>query len=676
VSLAKGAISMIQNSSSGPSELASMSLGSLAPAQSRFREQWLRGTLSAGRNVFVLLVELLLVTISFELSMSHFESRLAPLEIGEAAILIVVLVLVFRGAALIAFGVCERSFRHAGLSDAIAIAKAVAVSSVALYAACFGLKTHFDVVPPGGFFLADAATLFLMLSTFQFSARIYHFFVDTAGTSAAAAKRVVIIGAGDAGVSVLRELLDMPRSGIVPVALVDDDPMKRGTLICGVPVVGGLPNLAAVLSEFQASEVLVCIPSATSSQRKRILAACRKGGVPIRTLPGVVSLLDNRASMRDLRSITIEDLLQRDEFVPDRNLTSQLVAAKVVLVTGAGGSIGSELCRQIAAACPRRLVLVDKSENSLFYCHLGIQEACPGLEIIPVLGDVTDDHFVRTTMLQGRPNLVFHAAAFKHVGMMELHPDQAIRNNVLGTRNVLLAATDAGAEIFVNVSTDKAVNPRCYMGLSKKLAELFVKESDARHRTRCMSVRFGNVAGSTGSVLRIFSEQIRQGKPLHVTDPHATRYFMSIPEAVFLILCAASLGKGGETFIFDMGEPVNIYELARTLMLFAGVMPGEELPIHFTGLKDGEKVAEELWDGWEVPESTDNSRIFKLAGSNPLSIDIFSAVGRFHEFIAAHDHAGLVQYIAELVPGFAQQRTSLSEFATNQVQDDLERVNA
>jgi FlaA1/EpsC-like NDP-sugar epimerase len=514
-----------------------------------------------------------------------------------------------------------------------------------------------------------------MLCAVQFSARIYHFLMDTAGISAADTKRVVIIGAGDAGVSVLRELLETPRTGIVPVALVDDDPMKRGTLICGVPVVGGLPNLAVVLSEFQASEVLICVPSATPGQRKRIFAACRMCGVPVRTLPGVVSLLNNRASMRDLRAITIEDALQREQFVPDHKLTSQLVAGKVVLVTGAGGSIGSELCRQIASASPRRLILVDKSENSLFYCHMGIQEACPGLEIVPVLGDVTDEHFVRVTMLQQRPDLVFHAAAFKHVGMMELHPDQAIRNNVLGTRNVLLAATDAGVEIFVNVSTDKAVNPRCYMGLSKKLAELFVKESDARHRTRCMSVRFGNVAGSTGSVLRIFLEQIRQGKPLHVTDPHATRYFMSIPEAVFLIVCAASLGKGGETFIFDMGEPVNIYELARTLMLFAGVMPGEELPIHFTGLKDGEKVAEELWEDWEVPESTGNSRIFKLAGTNPLSIDIFAAVGRFREFIAAHDNAGLAEYIGELVPGFTYQRASIAEFALNQGQDDLERAH-
>jgi len=624
----------------------------------------------------VLLVELLLVTVSLEFSISHFASKLTPIEVRGSTILILALALLFRGLAFIAFGVCERSFRHAGFSDAIAIAKAVAVSGIVLYAVCFGLKGYLGVVPPGGFFLADAATVFLVLSAFQFSARIYHLAVDTAGGPLAETKRVVIIGAGDAGVSVLRELLDMPRSGIVPVALVDDDPMKRGTLICGVPVVGGLPNLARVLSEFRASEVLICIPSATTGRRKRIFAACRACGVPVRTLPGLVSLLDNRASMRDLRSITIEDVLQRDEFVPDSKLTRQLVAGKVVLVTGAGGSIGSELCRQIAAASPRRLILVDKSENSLFYCHMGIQEAFPSLEIVPVLGDVTDEHFVRSSLLRERPNLVFHAAAFKHVGMMELHPDQAIRNNVLGTRNTLLASTDAGVETFVNVSTDKAVNPRCYMGLSKKLAELFVKESNARHKTRCMSVRFGNVAGSTGSVLRIFSEQIRQGKPLSVTDPHATRYFMSIPEAVFLILCAAALGQGGETFIFDMGEPVNIYELARTLMLFAGVMPGEELPIHFTGLKDGEKVAEELWEDWEVPESTENSRIFKIAGSNPLSIDIFSAIGRFHDFIETHDDAGLVEYIGQLVPGFAQQRTSLSASGANQAQDDLERIDA
>ena len=393
----------------------------------------------------------------------------------------------------------------------------------------------------------------------------------------------------------------------------------------------------------------------------RILASCLKCGVPVRTLPCLADLLTHRATTRDLRALSVEEALQRERFVPDHSVARSLVGGKIVLVTGAGGSIGSELCRQIAAANPKRLVLVDKSENSLFYCHLGIEEAFPGIEIAPYLVDVTDSHSIRDAILEQKPDFVFHAAAYKHVGMMELHPDQAMRNNVLGTRNVLMACMEAKVQTFVNVSTDKSVNPRCFMGLSKKLTELLVKEFAKRYGIRYMNVRFGNVAGSTGSVLRIFSERINNGQPLRVSDPHATRYFMSISEAVSLILCAASMGKGGETFIFNMGTPVNIYELARALTLFAGVVPGEELPIQFTGLKEGEKINEELWEDWEIPQPTENPQMYRLIGSDPLAIDILPSVRRLQEYLTAHDQAGLREYLGELVPTFASQRSGLSE---------------
>jgi FlaA1/EpsC-like NDP-sugar epimerase len=651
---------MIQQSGEALSGLTSASFKTSGKTVSARIRNWACKPSWNGRGILICMAELSLVAASFLFTASLFATSGSGNMPAAVTFIFLPLALVIRGMAFQLFGVCERSFRHAGIADVIAIGKSVGTSSVLLYLFSLIVRTRSGIFLPAHLFIADAVILFLLLSAFHFGARIYNYSSEVKVKEGTSARRVVIIGAGDAGASVLKELLDTPRSGIIPVALVDDDPAKKGTLICGVPIAGSIANLSEVLFSYQGSEVLICIPSATQGQRHRILATCLKCGVPVRTLPCLADLLTYRASTRDLRAVSIEDALQRDRFVPDHSLATNLVGGKVVLVTGAGGSIGSELCKQIAAASPKRLILIDKSENSLFYCHMGLGEAFPGLDIVPFLVDVTDSHSVREVLVNEEPEFVFHAAAYKHVGMMERHPDQAIRNNVLGTRNVLLSAVEAGVKTFVNVSTDKSVNPRCFMGLSKKLTELLVREFAERHGVQYMNVRFGNVAGSTGSVLRIFSEQINKGQPISITDPHATRYFMSIPEAVSLILCAASIGTGGETFIFNMGTPVNIYELARALTLFAGVVPGEELPIHFTGLKEGEKVSEELWEDWEVPQATENQHVFRLTGSDPLAIEILAAVQQMQDLLSIHDQTGLLEYLDEIAPRFAMQRSGIS----------------
>ncbi len=651
---------MIQQSGETLSGLSSATFKSSKKTVSQRIGHWFCEPSWNGRGILICMAELGLVAASFLFTASLFATGGSGYLPAAVTLIFLPLALVIRGMAFQLFGVCERSFRHAGIADVIAIGKSVGTSSALLYLFSLIVRTRSGIFLPGNLFIADAVILFLLLSAFHFGARIYNYSSEIKVKEGTSARRVVIIGAGDAGASVLKELLDAPRSGIIPVALVDDDPAKKGTMICGVPIAGNIDNLCDVLFSYQGSEVLICIPSATQGQRHRILATCLKCGVPVRTLPCLADLLTYRASTRDLRAVSIEDALQRDRFVPDHSLATNLVGGKVVLVTGAGGSIGSELCKQIAAASPERLILIDKSENSLFYCHMGLGEAFPGLDIIPFLVDVTDSHSVREVFVNEEPDFVFHAAAYKHVGMMERHPDQAIRNNVLGTRNVLLSAVEAGVKTFVNVSTDKSVNPRCFMGLSKKLTELLVREFAERHGVQYMNVRFGNVAGSTGSVLRIFSEQINKGQPISITDPHATRYFMSIPEAVSLILCAASIGTGGETFIFNMGTPVNIYELARALTLFAGVVPGEELPIHFTGLREGEKVSEELWEDWEVPQATENQHVFRLTGSDPLAIEILAAVQQMQDLLSIHDQTGLLEYLDEIAPRFAMQRSGIS----------------
>jgi FlaA1/EpsC-like NDP-sugar epimerase len=617
---------------------------------------WFSVPVRCSYRIIVLAAEVAAVLFSFILNLSIFDALLSQGRVSTGAWLLIPIVLLLRGGGLLAFGVWRRSFRYASVADIFAIGQAIATSSIVLYIAYRILESRLHVFLPGLLFVTDAITAFLLLCLLHFSMRLYKYQLTRTARSLVDSKRVVVVGAGDAAACVLHELASAPESGISPVALVDDDTTKEGMCIQGVQVVGSIANLSEVVLKYRASEVLVCIPSASERQTRRILAACLECGVPIRALPSVTECVNCRASWRELRSIRIEDVLQRKPFVPDRSITRNLVAGRVVLVTGAGGSIGSELSRQIAAAGPSRLILVDKSENSLFYIHSSIAETFPEVDAVPVLADIVDQYLVHDLFERERPHLVFHAAAFKHVGMMEMHPEQAIRNNVLGTRNVLLSAVKGGIQSFVNISTDKAVNPRSYMGLSKKLTELMVKEAAWRYGAPCMNVRFGNVAGSSGSVIKIFSERITSGKPLRVTDPRATRYFMSIPEAVYLILCAATLGRGGETFILDMGAPVNIYELARTVSLFSGLVPGEDLPIQFTGLREGEKIHEELWEESERPQPTVNRQIFELKGGDPLPADVLDTVRRLEEFLSDRNFSGMLDYIDQSLPHFTHNR--------------------
>lgn len=561
------------------------------------------------------------------------------------------ILLLFRLAALASVRLYRRSLRYASLLDLISIAKVASCSSILFW----GLASwkFQSLTIPAAVFLVDWAFLQLFWGGLHFGARILR-------TQFAAGrkdgKRVVIVGAGDAGMTLLKELALDPASRCRPVAVIDDDPQKLGRTMYGVSVAGATKDLARIASQACADEILICIPSATRAQMREILDACRQSGVPVRTLPTVGELIGGKVSRRDLRSPRIEDLLQREEIRLDAQETQIVVGGKVVLVTGAGGSIGSELCRQIAQANPQKLLLLDRAENSLFYVNLEISERLGPERVKPLLVDLLHRNRLLEILREEKPDIVFHAAAHKHVGMLELHPEEAIRNNVLGTRNIAKAALDCGASRFVNISTDKAVSPRNYMGLSKKITELCIQEL-ARVGGTCFSnVRFGNVAGSTGSVLRLFWDQIEKGGPIRVTDPRATRYFMSVPEAVHLILRAAALGKGGETFVFDMGEPLNIYELARTMMLFAGLKPEEDIPIEFVGLKNGEKITEELWEEWEHPLPTPCDRIRVIRETDALARGILFRMQEMEEYLARGDREGLVKYIQEIAPDFRATR--------------------
>jgi FlaA1/EpsC-like NDP-sugar epimerase len=606
----------------------------------------------AHRSWIVLSLEIVLAAASYVLAVYIVSETHEPGWAAEILRATFGFLIMFRVAGLVIARPYQRSLRYACIPDLISIGKIALFSGLFFWA--FVYWQFQELKTPFALFVLDWMILQLLWGGLHFGSRIIK---TQQAVRRKHGRRVLIVGAGDAGMTLVKELSTDPASACRPMALVDDDPTKSNRSMYGVPVVSGTKDIARLAREMRAEEILICIPSATPSQMNDILTVCRRSRLPVRTLPSLAELAHERVSKHQLRSPKITDLLDRMEIRIDLEEARKVVSGRVVLVTGAGGSIGSELCRQIAQASPQKIILLDKSENSLFYIHREISQRCEAARVMPVLTDILNRQSLRDLLNSERPDVIFHAAAHKHVGLLEMHPQEAIRNNVIGTRNVAEAALECGAAQFVNISTDKAVSPKSYMGLSKKLTELCVQELARTHRKPFSNVRFGNVAGSSGSVLRLFWEQIQKGEPLLVTDPRATRYFMSVPEAVHLILRAAALGKGGETFVFDMGEPLNIYELAKAMALFAGLEPGRDLPIEFIGLKAGEKIEEQLWADWEQPVRTKAESILMIAEQNPAARGILGKIRKIENFLQRDDRDGLIEYLSQIEPGFKSTHT-------------------
>ena len=428
--------------------------------------------------------------------------------------------------------------------------------------------------------------------------------------------RALIVGAGSAGIRILEEIESRRRLRLAVVGFVDDDVSKVGLRVCGTPVLGRIDDLPALVAEHEVGEVLIAIPSASPALLRRVVQHCTEARVRHRVLPTLSELVEGSVIYTQMREVKVDDLLAREPVQLDAARVHSLVTGKTVLVTGAAGSIGSELCRQLAAHEPERLILYDRHENGVFVLEMELQARFPRVPLVPVLGTVLLEDQLRTVFAAHRPDLVFHAAAYKHLPMAERNVLETIRNNVIGTRNVAQAAIEHGAQEFVLVSTDKAVLPTSIMGATKRAAEMIVQELGNRG-CRFVAVRFGNVLGSSGSVVPLFREQIARGGPVTVTDPEVTRYFMTIPEAVQLILQAASLGRGGEIFILDMGQPVRILDLARQMIRLSGFEPDEDIPISFIGLRPGEKLHEELMTAEEEVAATQHDRIKVVQASGP-----------------------------------------------------------
>ena len=468
-------------------------------------------------------------------------------------------------------------------------------------------------------------------------------------------RRTLVVGAGSAGQLVAREMLDSNRTGMVPFGFLDDDPSLHGKRILGLPVLGHTSEMVDIAKAASLDLVVIATPSAPGSFIRKIVQLAREAGVEARTVPGLDDLLSGRVSIAALRQVQIGDLLRREPVEVDLRGLKTMAAGRTILVTGAGGSIGSELCRQIATLDPGHIILLGHGENSIFEIHAELRERFPDIRTVPIIADVKDAERIHRVFHDWRPFAVFHAAAHKHVPLMEDNVIEAVLNNVVGTRNVVTSALDSGVQHFVLVSTDKAVRPANIMGATKRVAEMIVCHAAHTHQVHFMAVRFGNVLGSRGSVVPTFMRQIRNGGPITLTHPDMRRFFMTIPEATRLVLQAGAIGTGGEVFCLDMGEPVRIYDLALDLIRLSGLTEGDDIEIVFNGVRPGEKLYEELFFSGDEVLKTSHPKIMKAHYDAPDLRVYMQIVQLIESAMRNASDSYLRRSLEEIVPDFESE---------------------
>lgn len=508
------------------------------------------------------------------------------------------------------------SLAYVSFAELFEVFKAVTLGSIALGTVFFLWASQTAILPRSVLILDYFITLFL-IGGFRSAQRIYQ---GWRGSFFREGRRVLIVGAGNAGEQIVRAMLQEKRSHYFPVGFIDDDPAKQGMTIHGVRVLGRRQEIPQVVQQHAIEELLIAMPSVSSKVIRETVELGRQAGLKsIKVLPGFHELVTGRVSLTDIREVQLEDLLGREPVRIDVCEIKAYLKDKVVLVTGAAGSIGSELCRQIAKFRPRLLIALDQDETGLFALDNALREKFSHLSLSSVIADIQDKAKIEQVFGRYHPQVVFHAAAYKHVPLMEAHPDEAVKNNIFGTITVAEAAQQHGCEKFVLISTDKAVNPSSVMGATKRVAEMVLQSMNSQSSTKFISVRFGNVLGSRGSVIPIFQEQIKRGGPVTVTHEEMRRYFMVTSEAVLLVLQAGALGQGGEVFVLDMGDPVRIVDLAREMIRLSGYEPDRDIPIVFVGPRPGEKLFEELLTAEEGTVATKYDKIFMARTS--VSID-------------------------------------------------------
>lgn len=551
-------------------------------------------------------------------------------------------IVVVRLAALYLCGLNRGLWRYAGLRDLLNIVWAIFSSTLFIY----GIATVFEWGGyPRSIYLIDSILLLVVLSVLRSAKRIYATLIQTGIGS----RRILIVGAGNAGEMIVRNMKQDRRYDSLPAAFVDDDIAKHSKKIHNTPVIGNISDIEQAVEEVHANEILIAIPSASATEMKKIIKYCKPLNLPIKTLPNLSDMIHGKISVTDIRLLDIEDLIGRAEIRIQDPGVAQHIRGKRVLITGGGGSIGSELCRQVASFQPEALIILERNENNLYQIEIDLLEKFPDLSLKTVLGDICDIKKVDQTFFDLRPQIIFHAAAYKHVPMMERSPLEAIRNNILGTYQLIMASDRYRVETFVLISTDKAVSPSSVMGATKRVAEMMVRYFDAQNRTKLVSVRFGNVLESNGSIVPIFRDLIKKRKPLKVTHPKVQRYFISLPEAVQLVLQSSILGEGGEVFVLDMGKPIKIIELAKTMITLSGLTPEVDIPIQIIGLRPGEKLHEGLFEESEAVVRTRHEKV-RLATEDKISLDLPVYIEQFLVMDHQTTPVEIKSLLKELVP--------------------------
>lgn len=552
------------------------------------------------------------------------------------------------------FKLYSRIWRYASAAELIAIALANILGSCVW----FFLSVYISAVLPRSLYIITGLLLILFIGASRLALRLYSYVMNKPKYKQAARQksRVLIIGAGDAGAMLLREIERYHIANRKVVGFIDDDKTKTGKMLLGVKVLGTRNNIVKIAAEKSIDEIIIAMPSVKGKEIKAIINICKETNAKMTILPGIYEIIEGKVSISQLRPVDIEDLLGRDPVKLDSTAVKEYLAGKTVLITGAGGSIGSEIVRQVAKMQPKKLLLLGKGENSIYEITQEMKINCPEVKTVPIIADVRDDERIKAIMDYFKPQVIFHAAAHKHVPLMEYQPAEAVRNNILGTKVLADEAAAHNIETFVMISTDKAVNPTSVMGCTKRVAEMYVQSMNKNSKTRFVAVRFGNVLGSRGSVIPLFKKQIAKGGPVTVTHQDMKRYFMTIPEASQLVLQAGAMAKGGEVFVLDMGEPVRIYDLAKDLITLSGLIPDKDIEIKITGLRPGEKLFEELLSAEDGTEKTTHQKIFT---ARIKEIDKAELDKQISEIIQITDGDSVVAALQKIVPTYTPNRENI-----------------